>query len=78
MKAVLAERLWVNLDRGLKTRSRAERGQKRTRQTSTQVIDGMAKRGFPLRIHRDATYGSTIAAFEAFAEILPYWSPPTP
>lgn len=56
----------------------AEHGQKRARHIAKRVIDGVAELGRPLRMHLDATYGITIAAFEAFAEILAYWSPPTP
>ena len=41
-----------------------------------RVIDGVADLGFPLSIHLEATYGISGAAFETFAEMLAYWSPP--
>jgi hypothetical protein len=40
-----------------------------------RVIDGVADLGFPLSIHLEATYGVSAAAFQAFAEMLAYWSP---
>ncbi|SBS79051.1 conserved hypothetical protein [uncultured Mycobacterium sp.] len=43
-----------------------------------RVIDGVADLGFPLSIHLEATYGINVAAFDTFAEMLDYWSPPTP
>ena len=42
-----------------------------------RVIDGVAELGFPLSIHLEATYGVSAAAFETFAEMLAYWSPPS-
>ena len=41
-----------------------------------RVIDGVAELGFPLSIHFEATYGVSAAAFETFAEMLAYWTPP--
>jgi hypothetical protein len=41
-----------------------------------RVIDGVADLGFPLSIHFEATYGMSRPAFETFAEMLAYWSPP--
>ncbi len=41
-----------------------------------RVIDGVAPLGFPLSIHFEATYGYSPAAFDMFAEMLDYWSPP--
>ncbi|OBI52195.1 hypothetical protein A5707_12365 [Mycobacterium kyorinense] len=41
-----------------------------------RVIDGVAELGYPLSIHFEATYGVSAAAFETFAEMLDYWSPP--
>lgn len=41
-----------------------------------RVIDGVAGLGFPLSIHLEATYGYSAAAFDTFAEMLAYWSPP--
>lgn len=41
-----------------------------------RVIDGVADLGFPLSIHLEATYGYSAAAFDTFAEMLAYWSPP--
>ena len=43
-----------------------------------RVIDGVADLGFPLSIHLEATYGVNTAAFDTFAAMLDYWSPPTP
>lgn len=40
-----------------------------------RVIDGVVDLGFPLSIHFEATYGISAPAFEAFAEMLDYWSP---
>jgi Mycobacterial methylenetetrahydrofolate reductase len=40
-----------------------------------RVIDGVAELGFPLSIHFEATYGVSGPAFQAFAEMLAYWSP---
>lgn len=40
-----------------------------------RVIDGVADLGFPLSIHFEATYGVSAPAFQAFAEMLAYWSP---
>ena len=42
-----------------------------------RVIDGVCDLGFPLSIHLEATYGVNKAAFDTFAELLAYWSPPT-
>ncbi|GBE66573.1 hypothetical protein MFM001_30350 [Mycobacterium sp. MFM001] len=42
-----------------------------------RVIDGVADLGYPLSVHLEATYGVTAAAFETFAELLDYWSPPS-
>lgn len=41
-----------------------------------RVIDGVADLGFPLSVHLEATYGVSAAAFDTFAELLDYWSPP--
>ncbi|MGK2882589.1 MAG: mycobacterial-type methylenetetrahydrofolate reductase [Mycobacterium sp.] len=41
-----------------------------------RVIDGVAELGYPLSIHFEATYGVSKAAFDTFAEMLDYWSPP--
>lgn len=43
-----------------------------------RVIDGVADLGFPLSIHLEATYGVHTAAFDTFAAMLDYWSPPKP
>jgi hypothetical protein len=43
-----------------------------------RVIDGVADLGFPLSIHLEATYGYSAPAFDTFAEMLAYWSPPAP
>ena len=40
-----------------------------------RVIDGVADLGFPLSIHLEATYGVSGPAFQAFADMLAYWSP---
>lgn len=40
-----------------------------------RVIDGVVDLGFPLSIHLEATYGVSAPAFQAFAEMLAYWSP---
>lgn len=40
-----------------------------------RVIDGVVDLGFPLSIHFEATYGVSGPAFQAFAEMLAYWSP---
>lgn len=40
-----------------------------------RVIDGVADLGFPVSIHFEATYGVSAPAFQAFAEMLAYWSP---
>lgn len=42
-----------------------------------RVIDGVGELGYPLSIHFEATYGVSAAAFDTFAEMLDYWSPPT-
>lgn len=41
-----------------------------------RVIDGVAELGFPISIHLEATYGYSAPAFDTFAEMLAYWSPP--
>ena len=41
-----------------------------------RVIDGVADLGYPISIHFEATYGVSPAAFETFAGMLAYWSPP--
>ena len=41
-----------------------------------RVVDGVADLGFPLSIHLEATYGVSRPAFDTFAEMLAYWSPP--
>ncbi|ORB54428.1 hypothetical protein BST43_16755 [Mycobacteroides saopaulense] len=41
-----------------------------------RVIDGVADLGFALSIHFEAPYGLARPAFETFAEMLAYWSPP--
>lgn len=41
-----------------------------------RVIDGVGELGFPLSIHLEATYGVSGPAFQTFAEMLAYWSPP--
>jgi Mycobacterial methylenetetrahydrofolate reductase len=41
-----------------------------------RVMDGVTDLGFPLSIHFEATYGVSAAAFDMFAEMLAYWSPP--
>lgn len=41
-----------------------------------RVIDGVGPLGFPLSIHFEATYGVNKAAFNTFADMLAYWSPP--
>ncbi|WP_407687616.1 mycobacterial-type methylenetetrahydrofolate reductase [Mycobacterium sp. HUMS_1102779] len=43
-----------------------------------RVVDGVANLGFPLSIHFEATYGVSTPAFQAFAEMLAYWSPREP
>lgn len=40
-----------------------------------RVIDGVVDLGFPLSVHFEATYGVSGPAFQAFAEMLAYWSP---
>jgi hypothetical protein len=42
-----------------------------------RVIDGVGELGFPLSIHLEAAYGVSAPAFETFAEMLDYWSPPS-
>jgi hypothetical protein len=42
-----------------------------------RVIDGVGELDFPLSIHLEAAYGVSAPAFETFAEMLDYWSPPT-
>jgi hypothetical protein len=42
-----------------------------------RVVDGVADLGFPLSIHLEAAYGVSAPAFETFAEMLDYWSPPS-
>lgn len=41
-----------------------------------RVIDGVADLGFPISIHLEAAYGFSAPAFDTFAEMLAYWSPP--
>lgn len=41
-----------------------------------RVIDGVAELGFPLSLHFEAPYGTSKPAFDTFAEMLAYWSPP--
>jgi hypothetical protein len=41
-----------------------------------RVIDGVGSLGFPLSVHFEAAYGINTPAFETFAEMLAYWSPP--
>ena len=41
-----------------------------------RVIVGVAGLGFPLSVHLEAAYGASVPAFETFAEMLDYWSPP--
>jgi hypothetical protein len=41
-----------------------------------RVIDGVAELGFPLSLHFEAPYGISKPAFDTFAEMLAYWSPP--
>ena len=41
-----------------------------------RVIDGVVDLGYPLSIHFEATYGYSAPAFDTFAEMLAYWSPP--
>jgi len=41
-----------------------------------RVIDGVVDLGFPLSVHLEATYGPSAPAFDTFAEMLAYWSPP--
>ena len=42
-----------------------------------RIIDGVVDLGYPLSIHLEATYGNSAPAFETFAELLDYWSPPS-
>lgn len=41
-----------------------------------RVIDGVAELGYPLSLHFEAPYGVSKPAFDTFAEMLDYWSPP--
>lgn len=41
-----------------------------------RVVDGAGELGFPLSIHLEAPYGPSEPAFETFAAMLDYWSPP--
>ena len=43
-----------------------------------RVIDGVAELGLPLSVHFEAPYGVSGPAFDTFAEMLAYWSPPHP
>ncbi|MCI4675769.1 mycobacterial-type methylenetetrahydrofolate reductase [Candidatus Mycolicibacterium alkanivorans] len=43
-----------------------------------RVIDGVGELGFALSIHFEATYGMSRPAFDTFAAMLAYWSPPDP
>lgn len=72
--AVAAEQEFV------KTLAAAEPAKRRqlTVDLYKQVIDGVAELGFPLSIHLEATYGVNTAAFDTFATMLDYWSPPKP
>ncbi len=56
----------------------AEAAQRRTLMLDLykRVIDGVGELGFPLSIHLEATYGVNKAAFDTFADMLAYWSPP--
>jgi hypothetical protein len=70
--AVAAEQDFVRSLAGM------EPGDKRTALVDLykRVVDGVADLGFPLSIHLEATYGVSRPAFDAFAEMLAYWSPP--
>ena len=61
----------------VKTLAASEPAQKRRLMLDLykRVIDGVADLGFPLSIHLEATYGVSAPAFQAFAEMLAYWSP---
>src|ERR1700736_364478 len=41
-----------------------------------RVMDGVTDLGFPVSIHFEATSGVSAAAFDMFAEMVAYWSPP--
>jgi hypothetical protein len=58
----------------LAQRSYAERKQ-RLVEVYKRVIDGVHDLGFPLSVHLEAPYGNSKPAFDAFAEMLDYWSP---
>jgi hypothetical protein len=70
--AVTAEQDFVRSLAGM------EPGDKRTALVDLykRVVDGVADLGFPLSIHFEATYGVSRPAFDTFAEMLAYWSPP--
>ena len=70
--AVAAEQDFVRSLAGM------EPGDKRTALVDlyNRVVDGVADLGFPLSIHLEATYGVSRPAFDTFAEMLAYWSPP--
>ncbi|BBY51041.1 hypothetical protein MARA_45090 [Mycolicibacterium arabiense] len=70
--AVAAEQDFVRSLAGM------EPGDKRTALVDLykRVVDGVADLGFPLSIHLEATYGVSRPAFDTFAEMLAYWSPP--
>jgi hypothetical protein len=71
--AVAAEQEFV------KQLAAAEPAARRTMMTDLykRIIDGVGDLGFPLSIHLEATYGVNKAAFDTFADMLAYWSPPT-
>lgn len=64
----------------VKTLSNSEPAQRRKLMVELykRVVDGVADLGYPLSIHLEATYGASTAAFETFAHMLDYWSPPRP
>jgi hypothetical protein len=70
--AVAAEQDFVRSLAGM------EPGDKRTALVDLykRVVDGVGDLGFPLSIHLEATYGVSRPAFDTFAEMLAYWSPP--
>jgi hypothetical protein len=62
----------------VKTLAACEPAQKRKLMVDLykRVIDGVVGLGYPLSVHLEATYGNSAPAFETFAELLDYWSPP--
>jgi hypothetical protein len=62
----------------VKTLATTEPAQKRKLMVDLykRVIDGVVGLGYPLSVHLEATYGNSAPAFETFAELLDYWSPP--